>query len=83
MTPEHVYASLLRALGVPGDEVPVTEAEQATASHPLMARLAAERAPVLVVLDNAGTASQVIPLLAADTAMAGHPRRTHRPVPGG
>ena len=31
MTPEEVYASLLRALGVPGDEVPVTEAEQATA----------------------------------------------------
>src|SRR4029077_12711715 len=82
MTPGQVYASLLRALGVPGDEVPVTEAEQATAftSHgPVAGRAGA----VAGVVGQGRHRQPGDPAAPADTAIAGHPRRTHRPVPGG
>ncbi|MFI9011540.1 tetratricopeptide repeat protein [Actinosynnema sp. NPDC053489] len=51
---------LLRALGVPPGEVPPDD-ERVTAWRSAIAR---ERQPVLVVLDNAGSAGQVAPLLA-------------------
>ena len=39
--PAQLYAGLLRALGVPGEQVPPAEAEQATAYHQVLDQLAA------------------------------------------
>ncbi|MFD7659795.1 AAA family ATPase, partial [Actinosynnema sp. NPDC059797] len=61
VAPGVAAARLLRALGVPGDEVPTDDDERVAAWR---AALAAEERPVLVVLDNADSASQVAPLLA-------------------
>jgi DNA-binding SARP family transcriptional activator/tetratricopeptide (TPR) repeat protein len=58
LRPLHVLAGLLRALGIRADDVPVDLAEAATLYRSL---LAGRR--MLVVLDNAGSAGQVRPLL--------------------
>ncbi|MCO1656102.1 BTAD domain-containing putative transcriptional regulator [Pseudonocardia humida] len=58
LRPLQALAGLLRALGVPADEVPVEPAEAATLYRSLVARKR-----VLVVLDNAADAEQVRPLL--------------------
>ncbi|MFC9690012.1 BTAD domain-containing putative transcriptional regulator [Kribbella sp. NPDC056951] len=57
-TPIEVLTSFLRALGVPSERIP-TDVETATASY--RSKLAGRR--VLVILDNAGSAEQVRPLL--------------------
>jgi tetratricopeptide (TPR) repeat protein/transcriptional regulator with XRE-family HTH domain len=51
-------AGLLRSLGVPGQDIPPEETERATRYRSLLAGK-----QVLVVLDNAGSADQVRPLL--------------------
>jgi tetratricopeptide (TPR) repeat protein len=51
-------ASLLRALGVPGDAVPPGQGER----EALYRSQLAARPPVLVVVDNASSADQVLPL---------------------
>ncbi|PRX60138.1 DNA-binding SARP family transcriptional activator [Nonomuraea fuscirosea] len=63
--PVEVLGELLRTLGVPGDEVPVTEAEAAALYRSV---LAGRR--VLVVLDNATGAAQVTPLIPAGDGCA-------------
>lgn len=57
-TPIEVLTSFLRALGVPSERIP-TDVQTATASY--RSKLAGRR--VLVILDNAGSAEQVRPLL--------------------
>ncbi|MFE3224223.1 BTAD domain-containing putative transcriptional regulator [Nocardia sp. NPDC059228] len=57
-TPETVLGRLLTALGIPADAMPKSLAERVNLYR---ARLAHRR--VLVILDNAATESQVIPLL--------------------
>ncbi|GAB3947488.1 BTAD domain-containing putative transcriptional regulator [Kribbella albertanoniae] len=57
-TPIEVLTSFLRALGVPSERIP-TDVPAATASY--RSKLAGRR--VLVILDNAGSAEQVRPLL--------------------
>lgn len=58
MEPSEALAGFLRALGVPQDQVPVAQDEQAAMYRSLMADK-----KTLVLLDNAATAGQVRPLL--------------------
>lgn len=64
-TPHEVLAGFLRALGVPARSMPAT-VEERTAEF--RSRTAGRR--VLVLLDNAATAGQIEPLLAADPGCA-------------
>ncbi len=63
--PHEILAGFLRALGVPARSMPAT-VEERTAEF--RSRTAGKR--VLVVLDNAATAAQIEPLLAADPGCA-------------
>jgi hypothetical protein len=65
LRPADALGCLLRALGVPGREVPVTTAEAAAAYRSL---LAGRR--ILVILDNAADAAQVTPLIPASDGCA-------------
>ncbi|WP_327104871.1 AfsR/SARP family transcriptional regulator [Nonomuraea glycinis] len=65
LRPADALGGFLRALGVPGREVPATTAEAAAAYRSL---LAGRR--VLVILDNAADAAQVTPLLPASDGCA-------------
>ena len=58
-----VFGPLLRGLGLPGEQVPANEGEQAAVYHRLLAELAAQRRRVLLVLDNASSRQQVAELL--------------------
>ncbi|MFJ9373186.1 ATP-binding protein [Streptomyces sp. NPDC101455] len=58
-----VADQLLRALGIPGKELPTTPAEKIDAWRLALARLAEQGRPLLAVLDNVRTAGQVSPLL--------------------
>ncbi|ONI86674.1 hypothetical protein ALI22I_23885 [Saccharothrix sp. ALI-22-I] len=75
MRPGQVFAPVLRALGVPPEEIPADAAQQPTAYHQHLDALAAQGRRVLVVLDNAADLAQVQDLL--PTPMAA---RTHRVV---
>jgi DNA-binding SARP family transcriptional activator/Tfp pilus assembly protein PilF len=65
MTAAGALAGFLRALGVPGRDIPAEEEERAARYRSL---LAGQR--VLVVLDNAGSVEQVRPLLPGDPGCA-------------
>ncbi|GAA3654975.1 hypothetical protein GCM10022224_017570 [Nonomuraea antimicrobica] len=65
LRPAEVLGSFLRALGVPGREVPGTTAEAAAAYRSLLA----DRR-MLVILDNAVGAEQVMPLIPASDGCA-------------
>ncbi len=56
-------ARLLRALGVPGADLPDTPEGWRAAWHDRLARLGSQGRPLLVVLDNVASAGQVSPLL--------------------
>lgn len=58
MTPDDALAGFLRALGVPGQEIPVERSDRAAAYRSLVSG-----ARVLIVLDNASSVEQVRPLL--------------------
>jgi tetratricopeptide (TPR) repeat protein len=64
--PAQVFGAFLRALGMPSEQIPATESEQATAYHQLLNQLAAAGRAVLVVLDNASDPGQIIDLLPHD-----------------
>ena len=61
--PGQVFAPLLRALGVPADQVPPVPGEQATVYHRVLVSLAEQHRPVLLVLDNVSGSEQVRDLL--------------------
>ncbi|MCA1674445.1 MAG: tetratricopeptide repeat protein, partial [Actinobacteria bacterium] len=61
--PGLVFAPMLHALGVASRDVPPTVAEQAAAYHQVLAGLAQQHRPVLLVLDNAAEPGQIAPLL--------------------
>ncbi len=61
--PALVFAPMLQALGVASRDVPSTVAEQATTYHLVLAALAQQQRPVLLLLDNASEPGQVAPLL--------------------
>jgi DNA-binding SARP family transcriptional activator/tetratricopeptide (TPR) repeat protein len=58
---EHVLSQFLRALGVPADRIPVDPVEQAN-----LYRTKLTGKKVLVVLDNASSVEQVVPLIPGD-----------------
>ncbi|MFD7963344.1 ATP-binding protein [Streptomyces zaomyceticus] len=60
--PEHVFAPALHALGL-RDPVDATVSGQAAQYHRLLAERAAERRPVLLVLDNASGTEQIADLM--------------------
>jgi tetratricopeptide (TPR) repeat protein len=61
--PGQAFAPLMRALGVPGEQIPHATGEQAAAYHRVLADRAAKGQAVLLVLDNASGADQVGVLL--------------------
>ena len=63
VSPGQLYGPLLRALGVPADEVPPVPDEQAAAYHRHLASLSQRDRPVLLVLDNVSGPDQVADLL--------------------
>jgi DNA-binding SARP family transcriptional activator/tetratricopeptide (TPR) repeat protein len=65
MTPSHVLAQFLRALGIPGRDIPQDPAERAGFFR---SRVAGRR--MLIVLDNAADESQVEPMLPGDPECA-------------
>jgi DNA-binding SARP family transcriptional activator/Tfp pilus assembly protein PilF len=65
VTPADALAGFLRSLGVAGQDIPTEEADRAARYRSL---LAGRR--MLVVLDNAGSAEQVRPLLPGEPACA-------------
>ncbi|MFF5768169.1 ATP-binding protein [Streptomyces tanashiensis] len=60
--PEHVFAPMLHALGHQGP-LDASAAGQAAQYHRLLAERAAERRPVLLVLDNASSSAQIADLM--------------------
>lgn len=68
VAPDQVFASLLRALGVPGERIPPVPGEQATVYHQTLASMAEQGRPVLLVLDNVSEVDQVRDLLPAHRA---------------
>ncbi|WP_308301102.1 MULTISPECIES: tetratricopeptide repeat protein [unclassified Crossiella] len=66
LTAADALDSLLHALGVPADQIPPEPADRTRRYATLLATQARAGHPVLVVLDNAGSAEQVRPLLPAD-----------------
>ncbi|WP_405803535.1 tetratricopeptide repeat protein [Streptomyces sp. NBC_00210] len=70
VTGGQALAALLRALGVRDEDLPSTTDEQAAVYRSELARMADQGRRVLLVADNASTASQVEPLIPA--------RREHR-----
>lgn len=68
LEPGAAAARLLRALGARDDDLPPTADELLARWRSRLAELAAQDAPVLLVLDNALDAGQVAPLLAATPA---------------
>lgn len=72
-------ASLLRALGVPGEAIPPEQGDR----EALYRSQLAARPPVLVVVDNASSADQVLPLRPAGQAHRfALTSRDNLPVPG-
>jgi tetratricopeptide (TPR) repeat protein len=59
VTPARALDDFLRALGVSGEDIPPEEAQRAT----LYRSLLSEAPPMVIVLDNASSAGQVLPLL--------------------
>ncbi|MFC5753569.1 tetratricopeptide repeat protein [Actinomadura rugatobispora] len=79
-TPAETMGQVLRGAGVPGDQLPRTEAELEAQCRSL---LAGRR--MLVILDNAADAAQIRPLVAAVNAglvVATTQRRLPAPLPG-
>ncbi len=63
VVPERVFASLLRGLGVPAEDVPADVDAQASAYQQILVQLANRQLPVLLVADNTSTVAQVTSLL--------------------
>ncbi|WP_329109586.1 tetratricopeptide repeat protein [Micromonospora sp. NBC_01699] len=58
LSPEHALSHMLRSLGVPADRIPADLTEQASLYRSLL-----HGRRILIVLDNAGTADDVLPLV--------------------
>jgi len=61
---------LLHALGLPGEHIPAAEADRSRLFRSVLAAYAGQARRILLVIDNAATADQVIPLLPGDGATA-------------
>ena len=66
--PAEALDGLLRALGMPGENIPAFEQDRARLYASVLAKYAEEGQRILVVIDNASSAEQVKPLLPTDEA---------------
>jgi tetratricopeptide (TPR) repeat protein len=66
--PAEALDGLLRALGVPGENIPAFEEDRARLYASVLSKYAEEGRRILVVIDNASSAEQVKPLLPTDEA---------------
>ncbi|MGV9450315.1 tetratricopeptide repeat protein [Streptomyces sp. NPDC003635] len=67
VTADQALQSLLRALGVPPEQIPATADDRAALYRSVLAERAREHGPVLILADNASSPDQVRPLLPGDT----------------
>ncbi|MEV4122562.1 tetratricopeptide repeat protein [Micromonospora sp. NPDC049645] len=63
---EAALLRLLQALGLPGENIPATEADRSRLFRSLLAAFARQGRRILLVIDNVATADQVVPLLPSD-----------------
>ncbi|MEU7576466.1 ATP-binding protein [Streptomyces sp. NPDC041068] len=70
LAPEHALDGFLRALGVDSQDIPPDLQGRARLYRSMLAGLAESGSRVLVVVDNASSADQVLPLLPSDGANA-------------
>ncbi len=66
IAPIQALGSLLRALGVPGEHIPLTQTDRETLYRSLLVERGRAGQRVLIVADNVSATSQVAPLLAGD-----------------
>lgn len=66
VTADRALQSLLRALGVPPEQIPATGDDRAALYRSVLAGRARQRGPVLILADNASSPDQVRPLLPGD-----------------
>ncbi|WP_406436467.1 tetratricopeptide repeat protein [Streptomyces sp. NBC_01613] len=66
VTPTNALDVLLRALGTPPEDVPPDEPSRSVLLRSVLARRAEQDARTLLIMDNAGTENQVLPLLPSD-----------------
>ncbi len=66
LTSEHALDGLLRALAIPVEHIPPDSQDRARLYHSVLAAYVNHGQRILVIIDNASSASQVIPLLPTD-----------------
>ncbi len=66
----HALDGLLRALGMPGEHLPVNVQDRSRLYRSILANFAEQGRRILVVIDNVSTADQARPLLPADGTTA-------------
>ncbi|MBJ7904640.1 tetratricopeptide repeat protein [Streptomyces sp. DSM 110735] len=66
IAPDRALTSLLHALGVPEEQIPVHLQDRSRLYRSILATYARDGARILVVVDNAASADQVKPLLPSD-----------------
>jgi tetratricopeptide (TPR) repeat protein len=64
--PIQALGSLLRSLGVPGEHIPLTQADREALYRSLLVERGRAGQRVLIVADNVSATGQVVPLLAGD-----------------
>ncbi|MFE2426832.1 ATP-binding protein [Streptomyces sp. NPDC059373] len=70
LSPERALGALLGALGIPGESIPPELQDRARLYRSVLSGYGDRGKRILVVLDNASSADQVLPLLPADGAIS-------------
>ncbi|MER5212535.1 tetratricopeptide repeat protein [Streptomyces sp. NPDC002838] len=70
LLPDRALDGLLRALGMPGEHIPVSLQDRTRLYRSVLAAFAEQSRRILVVIDNASTAEQARPLLPTDGVTA-------------
>ncbi|MFD5634793.1 NB-ARC domain-containing protein [Streptomyces sp. NPDC127077] len=70
LSPAQALHGLLRALGIPEEHIPEELQDRSRLYRSVLAEFARQKQRVLVVIDNASSAEQVVPLLPADGTTA-------------
>jgi hypothetical protein len=70
LDPGQALEGFLRAVGVPGEHIPIETQDRARLLRSVLAAYASARRRVLVVIDNVSTSEQAQPLLPSDGSCA-------------